>query len=321
MTEYIELELDSNVAIQAGYPGQSSTDCPQFTIGRHLLNITGLKVLEVSIPFSYYTITSTPNFFGIPGNRLTFYCGGSLANNASIDIPAGNYTATGLASEMQSLMSTSSFVSSLTGFGMNVTTSSFSVTYNSQTGHFTWQVTETSASGNGPVGVYISATSQTYSFTPLSQILGLPITPVAGVQVGTISTVTGTNVANLTGPNYLYVCSQTLGPILKAYVPQAPLGTSGQTNPQIALVPVNCNPGGTIWWKDPNSGISPFDAQSLYQLNSFDLYLLLGTSTTPLQLNGLPWTCKILLELKSNDSVTQAGTMGQDRVIKRIKIQ
>ena len=58
----------------------------------------------------------------------------------------------------------------------------------------------------------------------------------------------------------------------------------------------------------------------MFQLETFDLYLTLGTSKIPLKLNGLSWQCKVRVFIETNTvGQSLAGNVEQGRVVKRIR--
>jgi hypothetical protein len=125
-------------------------------------------------------------------------------------------------------------------------------------------------------------------------------------------------VAQITGPNNLYINSVTIGNICKAYIPESQLSV-GETNPQLAMVPVNVNPGGVIWWQDPVPN-EVFDTKNLYSLSRVDFYLTAGTNRNPIKLNGLGFQLKLIVYVKNNESGTSmSGSLGQNRAVLQVQ--
>ena len=93
----------------------------------------------------------------------------------------------------------------------------------------------------------------------------------------------------------------------------------GKTGPQIAKIPVNTNPDGIIFWKDPDPQ-KWFKFRQLQSLSNFDFYLSLGNTTSqlPLQLNGLGFSLKlgVLKEVLTN-SDRAVSTAQNSRVTSR----
>jgi hypothetical protein len=105
------------------------------------------------------------------------------------------------------------------------------------------------------------------------------------------------------------------------YLPNtAPLARGG-LGPQVAKVPVNCNPGGVIFWQDPAPEFF-FDAGNLNALDRFDFYITMGniTSQVPLRFNGLGFSLKLgVLTYRTTNEENYAPTMENGRIVKRLK--
>ena len=309
--DYIEVEIDSTLATISN-SSASAKDTPLINIGRTLTNIVGAKILEVNIPFSYYVISDRFSAInGVLENRLGLVWSG--AGNETIDIPPGNYTGTSLAAVIQTGLQ--AVVGSFFGDPFNPPATA-SCTFNTASGKFTMTINQ------NPVGltpVNAEALAFTYS-TELGIILGFTGTTINWTPqtLSAVYTVSSINIANVTGPNNLYVNSVTLGNICKAYLPQSSLVT-GETNPQMAMVPVNVNPGGIIWWQDP-APQEVFDTKNLFSLSQMDLYITAGTDPRPLLFNGLGFQIKLMLFVRYNEQgVSQAGTLGQNRAVLSIR--
>lgn len=301
--DYIELQLDSQVATTSG-TSLSSFDTPVFNLGRQISNIAAVKIIDVQIPFSYYVISSTSDNTGSLMNTLSFATPDSIS--ASIRITPGNYTGTSLAATLTTLLTTA--CQAFPNYN-----SSFLVTFDSSTGKFIFTYTVGSGSTAGQFSFTFS-TGVAGTITPLASILGFGI----GTYTSTGDVLIAPNVAQVTGPNYIYVNSNYLGSILKCWLPQSTYGVVGQSNPQIAKIPVNCNPGGVIDWQDSTPNLW-FDAKNLFQMLNIDLFLSLGPySQTPITLNGLPFSIKLGLMVNTNTQTQNlAGTVAQNRVVKR----
>ena len=322
--DYIEIEIDSTLSALSN-TSASSLDTPLVNIGRNLTNVVGAKILEVNIPFSYYTINNTPtprtlrqqNSFSVAWKI------GFVNSQFSITIPPGNYTSTQLATEIQTQLVAQTALPPLVG-------GSGTCTFNSNTGKFVIQITQAAP---GPVTALKIVFSEfvppfgpivlfgdTIPLQPLASLLGFTSNvPDAVVTGGGLAfTWDPPSVANLTGPNNLYVNSVLLGNLCKAYLPESSLVT-GETNPQMAMVPVNVNPGGIIWWQDP-APHEVFDTKNLFSLTRIDLYITAGTNPTPLLFNGLGFQVKLLLYVKFPDQgFSQSGTIAQNRAVMQIR--
>jgi len=130
---------------------------------------------------------------------------------------------------------------------------------------------------------------------------------------------TAPNVALLSGPNYLYINSTQFGQLTHNYLPTGFSPVNGNTGPQIAKVPVNCDSGEIIYYTDPDP-TKYFDIGDSNSIQKIDFYLSAGTSEGVLDLNGLSFSLKLALLLeKMNMDENQSGLMGQDRVVKRMR--
>ena len=317
--DYIELEIDSTLATQS-IGSLSPKDTPLVYIGRTLQNIVGAKILEVNIPFSYYVISDriAISNSSIQENMLQLTWSGSEAY--PIFIPPGNYTGPSLAAVIQTGLQAAIAFIAVPPHSFNGPLRSASCVFNTASGTFTMTINQ------DPVGLTAANADRLEFFysEELGKVLGIVgatnmialWTPRPAVSA-TYSFIT-TNVANITGPNNLYVNSVLLGNLCKAYLPQSSLVT-GETNPQMAMVPVNVNPGGVIWWQDP-APQEVFDTKNLFSLNQLDFYITAGTDTRPLQFNGLGFQIKVLLFVRYPETgMGQAGTVGQGRAIMRIQ--
>jgi len=311
--DYIEYEIDSTY-IEVSDSALSPKDNPVLDVGRTLTNIVAAKIVECNIPFSYYPITDRPNLYDAqPENRITVFFAG---NNPFITIPPGFYTGPTLASTIQALLQT--LVVGV--YALNfVAPATATCTYSSLTGKFTIQI-------NQGVGVGPTAVSLLFAFTtttvlhPLARLLGFNSNTVDAVVTGLDTTFTwaAPNVSSVTGPNNLYINSRILGNICKAYLPEGLL-VQGENSPQMAMVPVNVNPGGIIWWQDPAPN-ELFDTRNLFSLQRLDFYITAGADPRPLLFNGLGFQLKLILYIKNPEqSVSQSGTIAQNRAVMQIR--
>jgi len=313
--DYVEIEIDSTLATISD-SSLSPLDNPVINIGRTLTNIVGAKVMEVNIPFSCYPITDQINAdTNLPENRFLVQTLSGIGS-FNITIPAGFYTATTLAAAMQTQFAAG--IALAINYVVDFTApTTATVVYNSVTGKFIFTATQTAPAG--PTDLQLVFSSGT-SLHPLARLLGFTSNTVQFTTslADTVFTLTPSNIASVTGPNILYVNSRLLGNICKAYLPQSSLVT-GETNPQMAMIPINVNPGGIIWWQDPNPE-EVFDTRNLFSLQSLDLYMTWGTDPRPLRFNGLGFQVKLVLYVKSNSQgLSQSGTLSQNRAIMKIR--
>ena len=133
---YFEFELDSLDNSGAYIGGVSALDWPIFYIGGKtpLENIAAIKIVEVQIPFTWYTVNS---------NNNRFFFNDSVQSGATLTIPVGNYTGPSMATAVAALLTASSGAFTYTG------------TYDATTGKITFTdgTTSTVNSWNMTFGV------------------------------------------------------------------------------------------------------------------------------------------------------------------------
>lgn len=272
---YRELVFDSYDTQQGESSVFPSTDWPNFQIGRPLQDIAALKIIEVQIPFTWYVVNQY-------NNKLTFNDG---TGTTTVTIPVGNYNSSQMTAELSSLFTAASVVA-----GGSHT---YTATYNSQLQKFTLTSNQTLNQFTITAG-----TSTTESNFDPSAILGLDLT---NTSIGSPAVLQFPHVEQLTGPNYLYISSVKMGQLTNMYLPQNSENhfNSEGLGPQMAKVPVNVNPGGVIYWQDPDPQ-KWFSVDRQNNLSQIDFYLTLGNtnwgfpaSTVPLALNGANFSLKL----------------------------
>ncbi len=304
--QYLEMQFDSLDAQSAMVASYSSTNWPHYYLAKPLSNIAALKVLEVQIPFSYYVIDSTNNTFLL---NVTGVCANGL-----ITVPVGNYTSASLVSILPGLLNaamiaqtpltTLSWTATFSGAASAPTTNKFTFVLNA---------------------ALSTATSFTFPTTLnfLTSALGMTTGGNAATFVtGTGMVLVSTNSAQITGPNYLYVNSRRMGALFNFYLPAGAQNNSngGATTEQVAKIPINVQPGGIIYWQDPDPS-KWFDVENLVNFNDVDFYLSLGNNSSrfPLNLNGSAFSIKlgILINKLHNNEVLGGGSKNM-RVFSRI---
>jgi hypothetical protein len=276
--QYYEFVLDSLDSTQAGNSSSSSLDWPVFQIGgrKPLENIAGIKVLEVQIPFSWYVISSGHNVLTLLETGHT---------GVEVTLTPGNYNVTQLGDLVATAFTAASQVSST--YTAVVDTNTQKITfYNGQ-------------ASSSPFSVNVAEDGPWLA-------LGFSI----GSNDGTGFLATGTNKGNynvlpnvysVTGPNYLFVNSNSLGPMMNLYLPEG-AGGGGNSGPQVAKIPVTVLPGGTIFWSDPDPNFW-FSLENLNSLTRADFFLTLGNTSDVVKLNGLSFSLKLgILESASQTS-------------------
>ena len=309
--EYFEMQFDSLATAITPDSQSKTTDWPLFYLGRPLTNVAAIKVLEVQIPFSFYVFNNSNNKF------LLSVAG--ICTNAVVTIPEGNYTTTTLANTLKtSLEAAMKSQTPATNLQWTVTFGgSGSEPY---TGKFTFKVNTTVS----------AATSFTFGLADdpgnlnPRLLLGFPAGITSAVLVSGSMTIVAPNANLVTGPNYVYLNSRKLGSLCNLYLPQgaANLGY-GTTGPQMAKIPVNVQPGGIIYWQDPDPQ-KWFDVENMANFTDVDFYLTLGNSSNqvPLQLNGLSFSIKMgVLVNKLVSNAVLGGTAARNRVFSRFNVR
>ena len=303
--ESYELLLDSTFTNISNQTGVSSYDTPLFVLPTTLRNIESVKVLEASIPFTFYTIPegNAPNgpWGGIRFNYATLPF--TTSNSALMVIAPGTYTSaqlvTALTAGMASMAGTLTALT--TPFTAPVT---YTATFNNLTGKFTLEFISAMM-----VGPPVNTTSWQATNALIAQILGLPLNSNSTVTTnlangvisggGTVFTTTFPNIASPAGSPNLYINSRILGPILKVYMPQGPFIT-GDSNTQIQGVPLSGNYGDVMVWE--NHLGDWLDMQNTPSIERLDLYITAGFGDIPLKFNGLGFMIKLGLRTRGGDS-------------------
>ena len=91
--EYTEFEFDSSQAQQAFNPLFESNSWPLFFMGRPLVNVAAVKLLEIQIPFTYYTIHSGEDgsTFTAASNNTFYLAEGPGPTVTKVSLFDGNY--------------------------------------------------------------------------------------------------------------------------------------------------------------------------------------------------------------------------------------
>ena len=259
---YYEYEFDSEDADHAYDTSFSATDWPVFQMQRPLVDIAGIKILECQIPFSFYIFTTLNNKFQLVADGFAI---------TNVTIPIGNYTATTLATALIAALTTAS------------PTYIWTVTFSIVTGKFTFSF------NGGSFYFVFGAPAGDPGVTNPRFALGFP----GWATFSTGPSLEAPYVAQVTGPNYLYICSRALGTLVQLYLPASAELSQGGLGPEMAKIPITCNPGGIIYWQDPDP-TKYFDTQSLMTIQQLDLYCVLGSDIqNPIVFNGASFNLKL----------------------------
>jgi hypothetical protein len=330
--KYYEFELDSYDATQAYQSNTPSTDWPLFKVGgkRPLENIAAMKIIEVEIPFTWYTLNSGNNTFVLEEYgfapkvvTLTWSPTGVPLVPAVGNFSAGNMTGayvngvSGLLTNSLNRISLQPNPPGPLGSGYTYVTSYDPITQ------------KISIWDNAPkpspsyFKLYFGAADDTGNTNPRF-LLGFNGGVISSSEfTGLGNRIIAPNVIQITGPNYLYLNSQKFGNLTDLYLPSGAKNLyGGNSGPQIARIPITCDPGGVIFWRDPDT-FKYFDLENLGSLTELDFYLSLGNLSTelPLRLNGANFSVKFaLLENTHTHNNTFASTAENGRVVKRVRI-
>lgn len=299
--DYHEFEFDSADCTRSYDNAYTIKNWPNFYLGKPLDQVAAVKVLEAEIPFSYYVINAPNNTFQLTETRNLAIPNG--VNLRTVTITPGTYTSSSLLAETILQLNTTSAAfatngaNTSTGEAFLYTASTFS----DSTLKFTFRSNYVQAAG-------VTGRKSVFTFSPKSPLLTVyGFTPTETVFTSTEPTGSGSStastvlqaplVAEITGPNYVYLNSRTLGSLIKLHLPGSGVinpQQSGADGPQIAKIPINCDFGTISFWKDPDPD-KWFDLGNSTFTGNLDFYLTLGTNDykVPLNLNGLPFSLKL----------------------------
>jgi len=304
--KYTEFEFDSLTAGVAADSKYSPQDWPLFLLGKPLSNVAAIKVLDAQIPFSFYIFNPTNNTF-----TLTETVSAS-PSSATVTIPIGNYTSTTILPALILALHTASPHSF-----------TYTVTYSSTNYLLTFACSDT-VNGDTFALTFGTATDIGQSnprlwlgFTP-----GVSTSSVVTSSTAYTATLTAPNVIQLTGPNYIYICSRYLGQMVRLYLPAGSNQGNynyGADGPQICRLPLSVNSGFVIDYTDPDPQ-KWFDLENLTNFAQVDFYCTMGTmqETVPIDFNGSSFSLK--LGILINDNVHNdylGGGKQNDRVVNR----
>jgi hypothetical protein len=328
--KYYEFPLDSYDSTRAYSSGISRLDWPIFLVGgkRPLQNIAGVKVVEVQIPFSWYTLNNSNNTFilqeeGVPNTSEILVTMTStevgttplvpLQGNFAANDYSGDYVSAGLRLLANSL----TYASAAAG---NNTV--FNVSFDQNTLKFRIDNSVLSPLGGKPFTLKFGGVND-YGNTNPRLLFGFNAGSNRSTEWDAVvgNTLYAPSVAQTTGPNYVYLNSQKLGNLTNMYLPRGALNLSGgNSGPQMAKIPVNCDPGNVIFWQDPDPE-KYFDLENLDSLTEIDFYLTLGNTSgeTPLRLNGGNFSLKLALIENDLTKNSTHSSLPDNRVTKRVR--
>lgn len=291
--DYNEFEIDSFDALQQ-FGGSSITNWPKIFFGKPLENVAAVKVLQVTVPNTYYVINSTNNTFTL--NESAGLGGGTVT------LPVGTYTT----SEFPAILKTALEVPG------NLT---YTITYSDTTMKLTISGDDGTAAAKDFNFVFTNNPS-------LAAILGCNRTGSTISTTADPAVLVTPNVIQLNGPPYLYLNSRSLGSMIHLYLnSDGIVNTTGKgaDGPQICLIPVNVTRGETITYNDPDPQKWFFTGSQNFT-GFLDFYLTLGTGDeqVPLDLNGGRFIVKLgILQSRAQGNDNMTSTRGNNRVVSR----
>jgi hypothetical protein len=231
--QYIEIELDSLDTTNSPDAASATTDWPLFMFGRPLSNVAAVKILEVQIPFTFYIFNSGNNTFVM--NIAGF-------GNTTVTIPEGNYTSGTIVTALNTALASAIAFLGIGGYAVTAS-------YVAATGKLRF-----TTSDNGTIITFTFGTSTNSGNDNPRLYLGFNAGPILSSSNGSVQVINAPNVVLLTGPNYLYINSTTLGQLCNVYLPLGAVNVGGgNSGPQMAKVPINVLPGNVIFWQDPGT--------------------------------------------------------------------
>ena len=262
--EYLELVVDSYDAENPGgqlWLGSTSPlnqivfSWPKFYWTYKAPRIMAMKVISAEIP-NVWDVINTNN------NTLVYTYNGTPT---TITLATGTFTGAQIATALQTAIS--------------AVTAGFTVTYDSTLLKFTFTQT-------------VAVLPWTISFPTTSSLFAIVGFLAGSSQGGTGagSSTVSSIVAQVSGPNYLYLNSRTLGPQINFNLTEDAVGGNG--GPQICRIPINASRNNVVLYTNPNA--QDFFDCFAESVNQFDLYLTLGPEAqqTPLDMKGVSWSVK-----------------------------
>lgn len=298
--KYYEFELDALDFSTQAVGGVDVMDWPMFQIGgkRPLQDIAAIKILEVQIPFSFYVFNLDNNTFLL--NEFGF-------PNQTVTIPIGNYTV------IDFIVVLGVALTSASGLGKTYTVTSDDTLQK--------LTIENGSVVSSQFSLSFGTSTDTANNNPRT-FLGFNRGTIASQNLpATYDYIIAPNAYSITGPNYLYVNSDKIGNLTNLYLPKGAFNLGyGNAGPQMAKIPITVQPGGVIYWSDPDPG-KWFDLESLPSLSEVDFYLTAGNTSKVVRMNGQNFSLKLgILERDKSASKDYQGTPG-NRVTKRIRYQ
>jgi len=328
---YTELEFDSLdcTNVSNNFSSDDSTrNNPSFYLGKPLDNVEYMKVLEAQIPFSFYLINAYNNT-ALLTEFYTVSPGVFAARTGTVTLPVGNYNSTTICPALVTALNAAS-TAAAAAFPGSGAARTYTVTVSSLTGKMTiisTHVTPDNEFRLSPILTYEPNMEYLFNSTCFLGWLGYNISVNSGYgdNESTLTvpyTLEAPYILNLSGPLYIYICSQKIGQLVDMYMPNNgvlnPPGTSSD-GPQLCKVPLVTNPGTVTNWQDPCHSLW-FPTSNTTFGGEVDFFCTLGTDSPryPIDFNGLGFSLKLGLLVKDTEHVERPlGGYQNNRVVTR----
>ena len=289
---YQEVLLDSLDATTTAEPGQTSLNNPLFIFARPFRNICAIKILSAQVPYTYYAITQYNYSFVLTEDALS----------VTITLPIGNYSPNSMAETLATVLSTQSPHGYV-----------YIVNYSAQTNN----LSITNSTG-GPAAVFSLVFGNSNDTGNTNPRVSLGFGPGTNTSSAINNLQTLISGAVQFGANYLYLNSDSVGFLVKTYLPLGAKNlNNGDIGPQLALIDAVANPNGVIFYNDPDP--QKWFSMEVFNLSSIDLYFTAGNTSQVVDFNGQPFSVKIgILIQNPNRATTQGATYAQGRVQTRV---
>lgn len=245
---------------------------PGFVFDQQISDLSLIQVHRVTIPTTYYVFSSP-------------YYTSCTINGQTVTWPAGNYTA-------------STWIAAVSPLLTNTT-----ITYSTSTG----KITISNGVGNASISFVGAPTPP--ATTPTPQLAWDLLGFTRGATTSGSSTLTAPNVAQFSGPNYVYLRSSILASVVNnetmsysastTSVNSTPL-FSNQDN-ILAYIPITENTGSVVNYVNDSARFFWFSPTTLRRV---DFYFTLGNRSFPLDFNAVPFQIRLTGYSKDNSNYT-----------------
>lgn len=267
---YNELHLDS-VERDGG-----SNDQPFFVLQPAFSEVMAVKLVGARIPFTYHVFNDGNNAF-----QLVPDVGGAPDTVHTVRVPVGNYSVATLVPALQAALSAVS------------PADAYTVSYDAAAGRLV-----VVADSGKPFALRFGTGDADRGISNPRIWLGFAGGDNLSDGDGRLA---APSVANLTGPNYLYLVSSALGGRVSRNLRVN--GGAALEPLVLAAIPVTVNPWGVVIYQDPTTEYA-FDF-SMGQVQKVDLALVFGHTGQTVNMNGSPWSVTFQVLTQRDTSVAR----------------